>query len=228
MEFRRFAVYYTPPDGPMARFGAHWLGWDIAAGRTVERPEPPRLPAPLADITATPRKYGFHATIKPPFRLAEGGSVTALDDALERLCDQVSPIRLDGLRPAPLGRFLALLPEGDPAPLNALAARVVEELDDFRAPPREDELARRRGAGLAPRQESLLAHWGYPCVMDAFRFHMTLTGKMPPDRLAAVRAVVTRELTPLLPRPFTLDGLSLVGEAGDGRFHLIHRHALSI
>jgi len=228
MEFRRFAVYYTPPDGPLARFGARWLGWDIATGRAVEQPAPPGLPAPLPEITAAPRRYGFHATVKPPFRLAAGHTAAALAEALERFCVRTPGVTLDGLAPAPLGRFLALLPEGDPAPLNALAATVVEGLDDFRAPLSGDELARRRGTGLTPRHEALLARWGYPYVMDAFRFHMTLTGKLPPDSLAAVRAVVDRDLGPLLPRPFTIDGLSLVGEAGDGRFHLIHRYPLSI
>jgi len=228
MQFRRFAVYYTPPDGPLARFGAQWLGWDIAAGRAVEQPAPPGLPAPLSEITKAPHRYGFHATIKPPFQLAAGRTVEALAEALERLCARAPRVTLDGLAPAPLGRFLALLPEGDQAPLDALAAAVVEDLDSFRAPPTEAELAHRRGAGLAPRHEALLARWGYPYVMDAFRFHMTLTGKLPPDWRTAVRAVVDRDLGPLLPRPFTIDGLSLVGEAGDGRFHLIHRYPLSI
>ncbi|MBZ0124512.1 MAG: hypothetical protein K8F31_11580, partial [Roseovarius sp.] len=28
MDFRRYAVYYTPSDPALARFGARWLGWD--------------------------------------------------------------------------------------------------------------------------------------------------------------------------------------------------------
>ena len=122
MEYRRYAVYYTPADGPLARFGAKWLGWDIATGREVERTEPAGLPAPLDAITEAPRRYGFHATLKPPFRLAPGQSVQALDTALARLSGQMPPLPLDGLGLASLGGFLALVPQGETAPLGGLAA----------------------------------------------------------------------------------------------------------
>jgi putative phosphonate metabolism protein len=227
MEFRRYAVYYTPPDGALARFGARWLGWDITTGRPVRQTPPEDLPAPLDEITETPRKYGFHATIKPPFRLAPGQDPEALAQAVARLCTRTAPVTLDGLAPAPLGGFLALRPTGDTAALDRLAATVVEELDTFRAPLTEDERARRRAGGLTPRQDALLAMWGYPHVMEAFRFHMTLTGRLPGAQRQQVQKVLERELRPLLPAPFVVDGLSLVGEAGDGRFHLVHRHALS-
>ncbi len=228
MEFRRYAVYFTPDDGALADFGARWLGWDITAGRAVEQPLVEGLPAPLAAITETPRKYGFHATIKPPFRLAEGVTAQDLNTALERLCVQMPPQPFDGLGLAAIGRFLALVLRGDPAPMQGMAAMAVDTLDAFRAAPTEEELARRRAARLNPSQEALLSRWGYPYVMGEFRFHMTLTGKLKKEQIAPVEAVLNHELHGVLPAPFILDGLSLVGEAGDGRFHLIHRHALSI
>jgi hypothetical protein len=63
--------------------------------------------------------------------------------------------------------------------------------------------------------------------MDAFRFHITLTGPLPPETRDAVAARLAPLLAPLLPRPFAIDALSLMGEDGEGRFHLIHRHSLS-
>lgn len=227
MNYRRYAVYFTPSDPALAGFGARWLGWDVAAGNAVEQPEPAGLPAPLAEITQTPRRYGFHATIKPPFRLAGGQDVEALNDALAALCDQMPPVTLVGLVLSRLGRFLALLPTGDTAQLNGLAAMVVETLDTFRAPASEDELQRRRATGLTPAQEALLTRWGYPYVMHEFRFHMTLTGKLPKAQIAPVQAVLADALADILPAPFVIDGLSLVGEDADGRFHLLHRHILS-
>lgn len=227
MNYRRYAVYYTPSDPALAGFGARWLGWDIAAGRAVHQPEQASLPAPLAEITRTPRRYGFHATIKPPFRLAEGQSIEALNTALAALCDQVPPVTLEGMALSRLGRFLALQPLGDTAQLNGLAAMLVETLDTFRAPPDDAELQRRRGAGLTPAREALLMRWGYPHVMKEFRFHMTLTGKLPKAQIAPVQAVLGDALADILPAPFVINGLSLVGEDSDGRFHLLHRHILS-
>ena len=228
MEFRRYAVYFAPASGPLEQFGASWLGWDIATGRAVPQPDLGGLPAPLPEITATPRKYGFHATIKPPFRLADGCRAEDLANALEALCVQMTPQTLEGLELAPLGRFLALVARGDLAGLNGMAAMVVDTLDSLRAPPTEAELAKRRAGGLSPRQDALLQRWGYPYVMDQFRFHMTLTGKLPKAQVAQVQTVAARALNGLLPAPFVVDGLSLVGEAEDGRFHLIHRHTLSM
>lgn len=227
MGYRRYAVYFTPDDGPLARFGAAWLGWDIATGRPLVQPTPDGLPAPLAKITKTPRKYGFHATIKPPFRLAEGRSEAGLASALEQLADQMPPIPLEGLTLVRIGRFLALVVRGDTVPLNGLAAMVVETLDAFRKPPSEAEMVRRRAGGLNPRQEALLERWGHPYVMEEFRFHMTLTGKLPNDQIAPVQAVLQTELQTILSAPIAINGLSLVGEADDGRFHLIHRYTLS-
>ena len=229
MNFRRYAIYFTPPEkSPLARFGATWLGWEIARGQPIAQPYIQGLPARLADITEAPRRYGFHATIKPPFRLAPGTTAEDLNAALARLCDQMTPIALDGLHLAPMGRFLALRPRGETAQLSGLAAAVVETLDSFRAPPEPAELEKRRAARLTARQEALLTRWGYPWVMEEFRFHMTLTGKLDDAPREQVRAVLARRLDGLCPTPFPLDALSLVGEAEDGRFHLIHRHTLSI
>lgn len=222
----RYAIYYTPPPGAFAAFGASWLGWDVEAGGPVAHPSVSGLARPLGAITATPRRYGFHATLKPPFRLAEGCRPADLADAVERLAARLAPVRMNGLELADIGRFLALVPSGDVAPLAALAARVVEALDGFRAPMGEAERAR-RGTGLNPRQAALLDRWGYPYVMEEFRFHLTLTGPLERAEAAALRAALLPRIAPCLPRPFLLDALSLVAEGEDGYFRVLHRYPLS-
>ncbi len=222
----RYAIYYAP-EGALARFGAAWLGWDAEAGETRAHPAIGPLPRPPADLTATPRKYGFHGTMKPPFRLAEGQDAAGLRAALAALCAGLAPVRLDGLRLRRLGGFLALVPEGETAPLELLAADVVAGLDAFRAPPTAAEITRRRPERLTPRQRDHLDRWGYPYVMDEFRFHLTLTGDLPEAEAAAVEAVLGPALAPLLPRPFVVDALGLYAEAADGRFRLLHRYPLS-
>ena len=221
-EYSRYAIYHAPPAGPLAAAAARWLGWDPAQARELQQPEAPGLD--LARITSAPRKYGFHGTLKPPFRLAPDQAEDALFTAFDRLCTQMPAAIVDGLELAALGRFIALVPRGNAIKLQGVAAMTVETLDSFRAPPTEAELAKRRAAGLSERQEALLERWGYPYVMDEFRFHMTLSSKLPKDRIEPVKAVLAQQLDGRVPEPFTLDGLSLVGEGEDGFFHLIQRH----
>jgi hypothetical protein len=137
-----------------------------------------------------------------------------------------APARCDGLTLTRLGRFLALTPVGDARGIGRVADTCVQVLDPFRAPPEAEELARRRQARLSARQEALLLRWGYPHVMEEFRFHMTLTGRLAPAEAAAWQDRIGALLPPL-PAPFVLDTVALVGERGDGRFELIHRYALT-
>jgi len=227
MDFHRYAVYFTPPEGELAALGAAWLGWDCARRCAVAHPEVPGLPAPVAEITETPRKYGLHATIKPPFALAEGQGEAGLIGAFERFCAGEAAVTLAGLEIAALGRFLALVPVGDQGGLNGLAARAVAAFEPFRAPLTEPQLARRRTGGLTPEQDAHLLRWGYPYVMEEFRFHITLTGKRPKAELPAIKAALDARLGPIVPRPFQIDALSLVGEDRQGRFHVLHRHTLT-
>ncbi|GIT90660.1 phosphonate metabolism protein [Jannaschia pagri] len=222
MSYARFAVYFVPPDGPLAEFGAAWLGWDVVRGQTITQPDIPGL----SDITATPRKYGLHGTLKPPFRLAEGCDPAALEQAVADLARGLAPATCDGLALTTLGSFLALTPHGDGAGLARVAAACVTGLDDFRAAPDEAELARRRSAGLSDRQEALLTAWGYPYVLEEFRFHLTLSGRLPEADLARW-AQTLRGHMPELPEPFPIDQIALCGERPDGRFELIHRYALA-
>lgn len=226
MTFTRFAIYYAPPaKAGWTRFATAWLGWDMEAGRTVAHPEIGGLP--VAEISQTPRKYGLHGTIKPPFRLADGMTLDGLQQAVAALGADLAPVSTERLHLARLGRFLALRPSGETPALNALAARCVRELDAFRAPAGPEELARRRAGGLTDRQEANLVQWGYPYVMEDFRFHITLTGRLPKHDLAPVERALEQALSPALPDRFTVPDLALVGEAEDGRFHLIHRYTLS-
>lgn len=225
MEFSRYALYYAPPkDADWTDLCTSWLGWSMETGAEVTHPNAGGLD--VAAITDRPRKYGLHGTIKPPFRLAQGTSRADLETAAEALCARLKPVTLDGLEVARLGRFLALRPMGDASPLADLAGACVEGLDAFRAPAPQAELDRRRKSGLTPAQEAHLLRWGYPYVMDQFRFHITLSGPLG-DTLDEVQSWLTNQLTPVLPRPFHIPDMALVGEGPDGRFRLLHRYTLS-
>ncbi|MCC1491340.1 DUF1045 domain-containing protein [Cognatishimia sp. F0-27] len=222
MAYSRFAVYYVPPDGPLASFGAAWLGWDLGRGCRVSQYDVPGLES----ITEAPRKYGLHGTLKAPFRIAEGRSVLELEKATAQLAAALAPARCGGLEVATLGRFLALLPQGDLSGLQRVAGACVRLLDDFRAPASEAELLRRRKARLNARQEAFLAEWGYPYVMEEFRFHLTLTGRIDKSALPAWSKTLMRHV-PTLPSPFVMDQIALCGERPDGQFELLHRYPLT-
>ena len=224
---KRFAVYYAPRQGAFAARTAAWLGWDAASGREVAQPDLPGLPRPAADLTRDPRKYGFHGTIRAPFRLGKGVRPDDAVAAVGALAAQLAPVTCKGLRMVDLHGFLALIPEGCDDALQALAAAVVEGTNSLRAPLTEAEIARRRPDQLSPRQRELLDHWGYPYVMEEFRFHLTLTGSLPQDQRAPVMAALKDHLSPVLPHPFVIEDLCLFGEDADGRFHLLHRIPLS-
>jgi putative phosphonate metabolism protein len=226
--FRRNALFWAPPRGSaLARFGAGWLGWDAEAGELVAHPEVGALPATLAEITATPRRYGFHGTLKPPFRLVEGAGLPELDMAAADLARRTAPFEAPALRIARIGAFVALVPSAPCPALDALAAACVRELDGFRAGPDERELARRRAHGLTPRQEEHLARWGYPYVLDQFRFHLTLTGALERETGDAVREVLARLTAPFCAAPLPVSEFCIFGESETGHFRIISRHALT-
>ena len=222
-KMKRYAVYYAPGPGPFAEAAASWLGWDPARGQAVAQPD---LGVNLAEMTTDPRKYGFHGTLKPPFRLVEGASPTDLSAAVATLARRRHPLRLDRLQLLALDGFLALTPTGDTSALEALAATAVTALDPLCAALTEAEIARRRPERLTPRQRDLLTQFGYPYVMEQFRFHLTLTSDLTPadrDRLMPLARV---HFAPHLPQPFLVTDLCLFGEDGDGAFHILHRYPL--
>jgi putative phosphonate metabolism protein len=226
MRWRRYAIYALP-EGALGAAGAAWLGWDAREGRHVPHPSVAGLPRSAEALTERPRCYGFHATIKPPFRLAEGRSEDALAAAFSAFCAATEAGHAEGLEVGAIGPFLALRPEGSARDLSRVAAAAVEALDAFRAPPSDADLARRRAAGLTDRQEALLTRWGYPYVMEEFRFHVTLTGPLPPPERDAAQVALAAHFAPFLPSPYRLEALALLGEDEAGRFHAIHETALS-
>lgn len=171
----RVALYYAPLlDDPLHRAAATWLGRDAGAGADLTQPDI----AGIEETTREPRLYGFHATLKPPMRLADGCTWDDVLAATSALADRIAPFDLPRLSVQDLFGFLALRETTPCAPLQALADACVQQLDRLRAPPPHDELARRRRANLTAQQDANLMRWGYPYVFDTWFFHMTLTRRL--------------------------------------------------
>ena len=226
--YARYAVYWAPPGGSaLARFGAEWLGWDAEAGVPAPHPAIPGLPGDAAALTETPRRYGFHATVKPPFALTSGATAAGLAEALGAFCAAQAPFDAPPLALSTKHGFLSLRFSAPAPGMQVLAANTVEALDGFRAPPSEAELEKRRRKPLPAEAESNLARWGYPWVMALFDFHLTLSGPLPPEHLHALEAALVGPTAPFRADPLPVAELCLFGDPGGGApFRLLRRFGL--
>ena len=91
--FSRYAVYaMADPQSPLFLRASRWLGWDGVAAAALTFPEAWELenprPLDIELVTRTPRKYGFHGTIKPPMRLAEGYDEAILMARASEACER--------------------------------------------------------------------------------------------------------------------------------------------
>jgi putative phosphonate metabolism protein len=227
----RVAIYAAPrPEDPLWRFGSRTLGYDAASGE----PKPTRPPLRLAlerweELTEEPRRYGFHATLKAPFRLAPQARFAQLSDAARSYGARQAPVPAFPLEVRAIGEFLALVPAASPDALAALAADVVIAFDGFRAELTQAEREKRLSAKLDARQIEYLERFGYPYVLEEFRFHMSLTGKVQDKVLREeLRLAFAEELRREIgDAPFRLDALVLFVQPTPGeRFLIRERHAL--
>jgi len=194
----RYALYYAPaPASDFWHRASLWLGRDAVSGADMPQPTLSGISAKdFATITADARHYGFHATLKAPFALAEDRNESALIAAMEDFATTRAPFET-ALSPQILGRFLALRPLAPCPAIQSLHEDSLRAFEPFRAPLAERDIARRRASGLTPEQDALLLQWGYPYVLSHFRFHMTLTGSIADDALRAhLLAAATRHFAP--------------------------------
>ena len=225
----RYAAYYAPdPQGDLWDLACAWLGRDPHRKVDCVRPATPALSdLDLDALTASPRGYGFHATLKAPFELADGTSEAVLLDFAEGFAARRAPFEAS-ISPQGLGRFLAFrLNEPCPA-MDALAEACVREFDPFRAPLSEADIARRRKANLTPAQDARMLEWGYPYILDDFRFHMTLTSAIADE---AVRARVLETLSQLfayVTGPHRFDAVAIYRQADrEAPFEVVSRFSFA-
>jgi phosphonate metabolism protein PhnN/1,5-bisphosphokinase (PRPP-forming) len=212
----RYALYYAPAaQTSFWRLGCSWLGRGPSGGVAPPAPSVRGIPPVMMPaLTASARRYGFHATLKAPFRLAPGYTETHLLDMAQAFSQTQQPVELPGLQVRRVDDFLALCPTHAVPRIDALAMRCVVYFDLLRAAPTADELARRRLACLSPRQEALLQRWGYPHVEEEFRFHMTLTDSLTAvgdDIAYAMRQAADRHFESVLGGRAAGDAMSLDG-----------------
>ena len=187
--YPRYAIYYAAePGSALTRFGASLLGYDAYSGE--ELPFPDGVPPDWRELTQDPRKYGFHATLMAPMALAPGRTEAQLVGACELFADAARPVPL--IRPVvdSISGFIAVIPSQPSPELERLAADCTRAFDFFRAPLTPEDRARRKPDRLTAKQCEYLDRWGYPYVMEQFRFHMTLTTRLSAERRDGVMAML--------------------------------------
>lgn len=208
----RVAIYFTPrPESDIAVAAAKWLGRDIFSQQYKNQLPPPGVSVDrFRELTASPFHYGFHGTLKPPFRLKPDRTISQLSESLEKFAEKRKVFILPEIALHNLGSFLCLMPTEPYPELFELAKKVVAEFDEFRLPIGAEELEKRRAAGLTDNQDLMFRTWGYPYVMEEFSFHLTLSGKI---RDKEEREIITSYAQSLFDgeicRNIPFDGLSL-------------------
>lgn len=207
----RAAIYYTPEqDGDLARNAADWLGRDPFRKEGVGEEHR------FSSQVQSPARYGFHATLKAPFRLKDDASIDDLRLFFREFAARTSGLTIPSLVLQRIGRFFALVPAQRVPELDALAAKVVEAFEPFRAPLTPSDRARRNPDALTDRQREHLDTWGYPYVMDEFRFHMTLTGPVTGAQADEIETELQTRFASHLGNPHPIAALALFVEPEEG------------
>lgn len=222
----RYALYFTPPaDHALTKTASAWLGrsaFDNAilaptmVGFTFEE---------HGNLIAEPARYGFHATLKAPFALSSEKTPPILEAFFAEFCEREAPTVVPRLELTEIGSFFALTCGGGSEGINSLCNAVVEAFEPFRAPLTADDMARRRPERLSERQRELLERFGYPYVLEEFRFHMTLTGPVEAAEKPRVREALQALFADYLNRPLPIEHLGLFVEPQRGQPFTILRHA---
>ncbi|MBX3573418.1 MAG: DUF1045 domain-containing protein [Mesorhizobium sp.] len=214
----RYAIYYTPPEqSELAKKAAAWLGRDAFTGeKSAPVASGPLSAGEVAYHTASARRYGFHATLKAPFRLAPGESEQGLAAAIDAFAASATPPVIARLALKQIDGFFALVPAERSTELETFSAEIVQQFDRFRAPMTDADLARRNPDALSPRELNHLQRWGYPYVLDCFRFHMTLTGRVAGSDVARVRDAIEAHFGDVIGAPLFVDTLAVFVEPDSG------------
>jgi len=217
----RYAIYYAAPRGSaLDRFCVELLGYDAWSGDDL--PFPAELPADWRELTSDPRKYGFHATLKAPFALAPGKTETDLLAACADFALSPRPIPVIAPVVDSIGGFLAVVPAETSDELIQFAAECLRAFDPYRAPLTPQDRARRRPEMLTQRQRDYLDRWGYPYVMEEFRFHMTLTGRLESKRREEVRELLNGRFVRIGLTALAIDRIALFKQTdATSRFQIL-------
>ncbi len=167
--------------------------------------------------------------MKAPFHLSPSCTERQLVNALQNFAGLGHAIRTFAPTVRLVSGFFAVAPLKAEASLDTLAASCTTLFDAYRAPMSPQERARRVALGLNRSQIRNLDRWGNPYALSEFRFHMTLTGAVPPRRRKAIVDTLLDGCDRMgVESSIAIDRLALVKQkTPDAAFRLVSESRLS-
>lgn len=142
-------------------------------------------------------------------------TLDALLAAARVFARSIAPVEIPPLELAIIGKFIALTPTTQSAALEKLSAACVRAFEAFRMPLSDQQVTNYKNNKLTIHQEQMLENWGYPYVMEEFRFHISLTDRIDDDdeRQAVLENLQTLA-APILGQPNKINDITIFSQAG--------------
>lgn len=207
----RVAIFFAPPAGSeLEAFGCRILGRSHRTGEAIEQPVIDGIAADdVHHMTRSTRRYGFHATLKAPFTLSAGKTISALREAMATFAAERAAFEAPPLRLSALSRWIAFKLSAPCPEMDRLAADCVTGFEPFRAPLDQADIDRRRDARLTATQDERMLAYGYPYIFEDFEFHMTLAGPLDASERDRVLKALERRAPAIDRTPLPVDAIAL-------------------
>ena len=235
-KYSRYAIYYAPPkESSLEEFGRYWFGWDPLNAKLINNKH--RINylnrfgiKNLINIDKNvliPKKYGFHGTLIPPFKLNKNYSTNTLFKKTEDIAKKFKKFKFYKFKLKKINNFYAFVQNKKNNNINKLSNRLVRELFKFRSPLTKKEIDRRNPSKLSKLQLNILYKWGYPYIMSEFNFHMTLASEVTGNKLYFELKKIEKNKEIILNEINNFDKIYIFGENQKGMFENLENFSLS-
>ncbi len=235
-KYSRFAIYYAPPKGSvLEEFGKYWFGWDPLVAKFINNKQ--RINylnrfgiknlKSIDNNILMAKKYGFHGTLIPPFKLNNNYNRKKLFKKIEVVAKKYKKFNFYKFKLKKIDNFYAFVQSKKNNNINKLSNRLVRELFKFRSPLTKKEIDRRNPSKLSKLQLSILYKWGYPYLMSQFNFHMTLASEVSGNKLYFELKKIEKNKEIILNETNDFDKIYIFGENQKGMFENLENFSLS-
>lgn len=235
-KYSRYAIYYAPPkESNLEEFGRYWFGWDPLNAKLINNKQ--RINylngfgiKNLKNIDKNvliAKKYGFHGTLIPPFKLNKNYSTNLLFKKTEDIAKKFKKFKFYKFKLKKINNFYAFVQNKKNNNINKLSNRLVRELFKFRSPLTKKEIDRRNPSKLSKLQLNILHKWGYPYLMSEFNFHMTLASEVTGNKLYFELKKIEKNKEIILNEINNFDKIYIFGENQKGMFENLENFSLS-
>ena len=234
--YKRVAIYFLPKkNSSLENFGKNLLGRDINKKKKISLTRRQKYFInrgftffdELKDYCEQPAKYGFHATLKAPFRLKRNVKTKNFYDVISHIAAQHSRFKIKGLKIVYNKKFTFITSRKPNKSLINLENDLVKHLDTFRAELNKTEIKKRIPDSLTFKQNKYLKEWGYPFVFDQFKFHMTLMNQNNNKLSNKQKLELEKLIYKISNNVIEFNEISLLGENKNGHFEEIKRFKLN-